>query len=131
MKAIMPNAVFIGFTGTPLLKDDKPKTLEVFGDYIHTYKFSEAVEDEVVLDLMYEARDIDQSLGSEHKVDAWFDAKTKGLNDWQKDELKKLWGTKQKVLSSKSRMNRVVTDVAFDFSVKPRLNNGRGNAIRR
>ena len=67
MKAIMPNAVFIGFTGTPLLKKDKQTSLEVFGGYIHTYKFSEAVEDEVVLDLIYEARDIDQRLGSEDK----------------------------------------------------------------
>ncbi len=64
MKAMMPNAVFIGFTGTPLLKKDRQTSLEVFGGYIHTYKFSEAVEDEVVLDLVYEARDIDQRLGS-------------------------------------------------------------------
>ena len=92
MKAMMPNAVFIGFTGTPLLKKDKATSLEIFGGYIHTYKFSEAVEDEVVLDLVYEARDIDQRLGSEEKIDAWFDAKTKGLNDWQKEELKKQVG---------------------------------------
>lgn len=129
MKAIMANAVFIGFTGTPLLKKDKKTSLEVFGGYIHTYKFSEAVEDNVVLDLVYEARDIDQSLGSEAKIDAWFDAKTRGLNDWQKDELKKHWGTMQKVLSSRSRMERVVSDIIFDFSVKPRLSNERGNAI--
>ncbi|SNB45224.1 type I restriction endonuclease subunit R [Geobacter sp. DSM 9736] len=129
MKAMMPNAVFIGFTGTPLLKKDKQTTLEVFGNYIHTYKFSEAVEDEVVLDLIYEARDIDQRLGSVEKIDAWFEAKTKGLNDWQKDELKKQWGTMQKVLSSKSRMDRVVSDILFDFSVKPRLSSERGNAI--
>src|SRR5215813_12978246 len=129
MKAMLPNAVFIGFTGTPLLKKDKPTSLEVFGGYIHTYKFSEAVEDKVVLDLVYEARDIDQRLGSEDKIDAWFEAKTKGLNDWQKDELKKQWGTMQKVLSSKSRMDRVVSDIVFDFSVKPRLSNERGNAI--
>jgi type I restriction enzyme, R subunit len=129
MKAMMPNAVFIGFTGTPLLKKDKATSLEVFGGYIHTYKFSEAVEDEVVLDLVYEARDIDQHLGSVDKIDEWFDAKTKGLNDWQKDELKKQWGTMQIVLSSKSRMGRVVNDIVFDFSVKPRLSNERGNAI--
>jgi len=129
MKAMMPNAVFIGFTGTPLLKKDRQTSLEVFGGYIHTYKFSEAVEDEVVLDLVYEARDIDQRLGSEDKIDAWFEAKTKGLNDWQRDELKKQWGTMQKVLSSKSRMDRVVNDIVFDFSVKPRLSSERGNAI--
>lgn len=129
MKAMMPNAVFVGFTGTPLLKKDKQTSLEVFGGYIHTYKFSEAVEDEVVLDLVYEARDIDQHLGSEDKINQWFDAKTKALNDWQKDELKKKWGTMQNVLSSKSRMDRVVSDIVFDFSVKPRLSSERGNAI--
>ncbi|HBP86146.1 MAG TPA: restriction endonuclease subunit R [Nitrospiraceae bacterium] len=129
MKALMPNAVFIGFTGTPLLKEDKQTSLEVFGGYIHTYKFSEGVEDGVVLDLVYEARDIDQRLGSVDKIDAWFEAKTKGLNDWQKAELKQKWGTMQNVLSSKSRMDRVISDIVFDFSVKPRLSSERGNAI--
>ena len=129
MKAIMPNAVFIGFTGTPLLKKDKKTSMEVFGGYIHTYKFSEGVEDGVILDLVYEAKDIDQHLGSEDKIDAWFEAKTRGLNDWQKDELKKHWGTMQKVLSSRSRMGRVVTDIVFDFGVKPRLSSERGNAM--
>jgi len=129
MKAMMPNAVFIGFTGTPLLRRDRATTLETFGSYIHTYKFNEAVEDQVVLDLVYEARDIDQQLGSEEKIDAWFEAKTKALNDWQKDELRQHWGTMQKVLSSRSRMERVVSDILFDFSVKPRLSNERGNAM--
>lgn len=129
MKAMIPDAVFIGFTGTPLLKKDKQTSLEVFGGYIHTYKFSEGVEDKVVLDLIYEARDIDQWLGSEVKIDAWFEAKTKGLNDWQKAELRAKWGTMQQVLSSRSRMDRVVNDIVFDFSVKPRLSSERGNAI--
>ncbi len=129
MKALMPNAVFIGFTGTPLLKQDRQTTFEVFGRYIHTYKFSEAVEDNVVLDLVYEARDIEQHLGSQDKIDAWFDAKTKGLNAWQKAALREQWGTMQNVLSSRSRMDRVVQDVVFDFGVKPRLNSERGNAI--
>lgn len=62
MKAMLPNAVFIGFTGTPLLKQDTQTSLEVFGKYIHTYKFNEGVEDNVILDLIYEARDIDQRL---------------------------------------------------------------------
>jgi type I restriction enzyme R subunit len=47
MKAILPDATFIGFTGTPLLKQDKQKSIEVFGSYIHTYKFDEAVADGV------------------------------------------------------------------------------------
>lgn len=129
MKAILPNAVFVGFTGTPLLKKDKQTSLEVFGKYIHTYKFNEGVEDGVILDLVYEARDIDQRLTSQQKIDEWFEAKTKGLNDFQKSELKKKWGTMQKVLSSRSRMDRVVSDIVFDFNVKPRLDSQRGNAI--
>jgi len=129
MKALMPSAVFVGFTGTPLLKQDKQTSFEVFGGYIHTYKFSEGVEDGVVLDLVYEARDIDQRLGSEERIDAWFDAKTKGLNEWQKAALREQWGTMQNVLSSRSRIERVVNDIVFDFGVKPRLSNQRGNAI--
>ncbi|NTW84423.1 MAG: HsdR family type I site-specific deoxyribonuclease, partial [Chlorobiaceae bacterium] len=129
MKAILKNAVFIGFTGTPLIRTDKATTMEVFGGYIHTYKFNEAVEDKVVLDLVYEARDIDQELVSPDKVDAWFDSKTRGLNDWQKAALREQWGTMQKVLSSRSRMERVVSDIVFDFEVKPRLSSERGNAI--
>ncbi|MCK9398270.1 MAG: restriction endonuclease subunit R, partial [Methylobacter sp.] len=96
--------------------------------YIHTYKFSEAVEDKVVLDLVYEARDIDQHLGSEETVDEWFEASTSDLNDWQKAALREKWGTMQNVLSSKSRMARVVADIIFDFK-RRRLNDGRGTAI--
>jgi len=129
MTALMPNAVFIGFTGTPLLKKDAKTSLEVFGKYIHTYKFSEGVEDGVVLDLVYEARDISQELVSQERIDAWFDAKTRGLNEWQKAELRKQWGTMQRVLSSRARMERVVSDIVFDFSVKPRLSDNRGTAI--
>lgn len=129
MKALLPGAVFIGFTGTPLLKDDKATSQEVFGGYIHTYKFDEAVEDEVVLDLVYEARDIEQTLGSQDKIDAWFEAKTRALNDWQKAALREQWGTMQKVLSSKSRMDKVVSDIVFDFGVRPRLSSKKGNAM--
>src|SRR5262249_2410276 len=108
MKAILPGAMFIGFTGTPLLKKDKKKSIEVFGPYIHTYKYDEAVHDKVVLDLRYEARDIDQNLTSQEKIDQWFDLKTKGLKDAAKAELKQRWGTMQKVLSSKSRLEKIV-----------------------
>lgn len=129
MKALLPNAVFMGFTGTPLLKKDKATSLEVFGGYIHTYKFSEGVEDKVVLDLVYEARDIDQRISSQERVDQWFETKTAHLNPWQQRELKRQWGTLQNVLSSKSRMSRIVTDIIFDFSMNPRLVSQRGNAI--
>ena len=130
MKALLPDAVFIGFTGTPLLKKDKVTSFEVFGGYFHTYKFSEAVEDNVVLDLVYEARDIDQRLSSQERVDQWFETKTATLNAWQQRQLKRQWATLQNVLSSRSRMNRIVADIIYDFSVNiQRLSSERGNAI--
>ncbi|UPM52448.1 type I restriction endonuclease subunit R [Gottfriedia acidiceleris] len=129
MKMILPNAMFIGFTGTPLLKKDKASSLEVFGNYIHTYKFDEAVTDKVVLDLRYEARNIDQNITSQTKVDTWFDVKTKGLTDAARAQLKKRWGTLQSVFSSKSRLDKIVTDIIFDMETKDRLQNGRGNAM--
>ncbi|WP_434637070.1 HsdR family type I site-specific deoxyribonuclease [Sulfurimonas sp. NW7] len=129
MKSILPNAIFIGFTGTPLLKKDKQKSIEVFGGYIHTYKFDEAVADGVILDLRYEARDIDQVITSQKKIDKWFEAKTKGLSDMAKVLVKQKWGTMQKVLSSRSRLEQIVNDILMDMETKPRLMDGRGNAM--
>jgi type I restriction enzyme, R subunit len=129
MKALLPNAIFIGFTGTPLLKADKQKSIEVFGRYIHTYKFDQAVREGVVLDLRYEARDIDQTLTNKAKIDQWFEAKTKGLNDLAKAQLKQKWGTMQRVLSSQDRLEKIVADILMDMSTKPRLMDGHGNAM--
>lgn len=129
MKKILPNALFIGFTGTPLLKKDKKRSLEIFGRYIHTYKYDEAVKDKVVLDLQYEARDIEQNITSQRRIDQWFEAKTAGLTDYARVQLKKRWGTLQKVLSSESRLNKIVADILLDIETKNRLMSGRGNAI--
>lgn len=130
MKSILPKALFIGFTGTPLLKKDKQKSIEVFGAYIgNPYKFDEAVEDGVVLDLLYEARDVEQFVTDQQSIDEWFEAETKGLTDVAKIELKKRWGTMQKVLGSKSRLEKIVFDIVKDFKVKPRLSSGEGNAM--
>jgi type I restriction enzyme R subunit len=129
MKEVLPNAMFIGFTGTPLLKKDKRKSIEIFGGYIHTYKFDEAVKDEVVLDLRYEARDIDQNITSPQKIDQWFEAKTKGLTDLAKAQLKSRWGTMKKVLSSQSRLEKIVADILLDMETRDRLKSGRGNAM--
>ena len=129
MKSILPDAMFIGFTGTPLLIKDKKKSVEVFGTYIHTYKFDEAVMDGVILDLVYEARDVEHNITSQEKIDAWFEAKTKGLTEYAKTKLKQRWGTIQRVLSSKSRLEKIVKDIIFDMETKDRLQNGRGNAM--
>lgn len=129
MKAILPKSIFIGFTGTPLLKKDKKTSLEIFGGYIHTYKFNEGVSDGVVLDLRYDARDIPQDITSQEKIDAWFEAKTVGLMPRAKAKLKSHWGNLQKVFSSRSRLEKIASDIIFDMETKPRLMDGSGNAI--
>jgi type I restriction enzyme R subunit len=129
MQAILPEAVFIGFTGTPLLKTDKKKSIEIFGKYIHTYKFDEAVKDGVVLDLLYEARDVDQKITDQKGIDEWFDTVTHGMNDLPKAELKQKWGNMQKILSTKDRLQKIAFDIIKDFRIKPRLKDGRGNAM--
>jgi type I restriction enzyme R subunit len=129
MKELMPGAMFIGFTGTPLLKADKTTSIETFGSFIHTYKYDEAVRDGVVLDLRYEARSIDQDLTSPAKIDQWFEAKTRGMTDLSRAELKKRWGTMKRVVSSEPRAKQIVNDILLDMEIKPRLMDGRGNAM--
>lgn len=129
METILPKAVFIGFTGTPLMKKDKETSLEIFGPYIHRYKFDEAVRDKVVLDLRYEAREVEQNVIQQERTDAWFEAKTRGLTGVAKAKLKQRWGNLQKMFSSKARLGQIVADIVFDMETKSRLHNGRGNAM--
>ena len=129
MKTLLPDAMLMGFTGTPLLKGDKQRSIETFGPYIHTYKYDEAVEDNVVLDLRYEARDIDQDLSSPEKIDEWFNNKTRGLTDTAKAQLRQRWSTMQNVLSSSERLNKIVADIVLDMAKIDRLKSGRGNAM--
>ena len=82
-----------------------------------------------MLDLVYEARDIDQRISSQAKVDQWFEAKTADLNPWQVRELKRYWGTMQAVLSSKSRINRIVMDIIYDLSTQYDLASERATAM--
>lgn len=129
MKRWLQNAVFIGFTGTPLLRKDKQMTRDVFGTYIHTYKFHQAVADKVVLDLKYEARDVPQRLTSQEAVDQWFEHTTKALNNYQKAVLRKRWATMEQLMSAAERKQRIIASIIEDFSLKPRLNNDRGTAL--
>jgi len=129
MKRWLKDAIFIGFTGTPLLRKDRRMTRDVFGTYIHTYKFHQAVADKVVLDLKYEARDVPQRLGSQTAIDQWFEQHTKTLNNFQKAVLRKLWATMEDLMSSGERKERIIASIIEDFSLKPRLNNDRGTAI--
>ena len=129
MKALLPGAMLIGFTGTPLLKDDKRLSIETFGPYIHTYKYDEAVGDGVVLDLRYEVRDIDQNITSQAKIDQWFELKTQGLTEMAKAQLKQRWGTMRNVLSAQDRLEKIVSDILIDMETRDRLKSGHGNAM--
>lgn len=129
MKRWMQDALFIGFTGTPLLRKDKKTTREVFGTYIHTYKFHQGVADGVILDLKYEARNVPQRLTSQQAIDAWFDQKTRNLNNFQKAVLRKRWATIEELMSAGERKQRIIANIIEDFGLKPRLNNDRGTAI--
>lgn len=129
MKTLLPDAVLIGFTGTPLLKNDKQRSIEIFGPYIHTYKYDVAVQDEVVLDLRYEARNIDQDITSQERIDEFFESKTRGLTDAAKAQLKQRWGTLLNVESSRERLKKIVADIVIDMDTRDRLKSGRGNAM--
>lgn len=129
MKRWLEHAIFIGFTGTPLLRKDKQTTRDVFGTYIHTYKFHEAVADKVVLDLKYEARDVPQRITSPKAIEAYFKQKTKTLNNFQKAILRKRWATMEELMSAEERKARIAASIIHDFDTKPRLNNDRGSAI--
>ncbi|WP_448872813.1 type I restriction endonuclease subunit R [Desulfobulbus propionicus] len=129
MKRWLESAIFIGFTGTPLLRKDKQTTRDVFGTFIHTYKFHQAVADKVVLDLKYEARDVKERLTSKQKIDAWFEERTKHLNTFQKALVRKRWATMEELMSAAGRKREIIADIIADFALKPRLNNDRGTAI--
>jgi type I restriction enzyme R subunit len=129
MKRWMEGAIFIGFTGTPLLRKDRKTTRDVFGTYIHTYKFHQGVADGVVLDLKYEARDVPERLTSRRTIDAWFERKTRNLNNYQKAVLRQRWATLESLMSAEDRKRRIVADIIEDFSLKPRLSSDRGTAI--
>ncbi len=103
------------------------KIIEVFGPYIHTYKYDEAVRDGVVLDLRYEARDIDQDITSQAKIDQWFEIKTSGLSDLARAQLKQRWGTMRKVLSAQDRLAKIVADVLMDMETRDRLKRQHAN----
>lgn len=132
MRKIMGNDVMmIGFTGTPLLKKNKMTSMEQFGSFIHTYKFDEAVADHVILDLRYEARNVEQQIdeGDKARIDRIFDAKTTNMTPRAKEALQKKWATLQNIYSSDERVKRIVRDICEDMILLPPLAHGYGNAM--
>jgi type I restriction enzyme R subunit len=113
MRKVLPNAAFIAFTGTPLLKDDK--TRNKFGPILHAYTMQRAVEDGAVTPLVYEERKPVVDI-NDKAIDAWFDKITVALSDKQKDDLKKKYATRGKVYGAANRIDLIAWDIAEHFS---------------
>lgn len=141
MRAIMGDDVmFIGFTGTPLLHTDKVKGGYVqynkimnesehrFGQFIHKYLHKEAVDDKVILDLQYEARDVEQEVHSKEKLDSILADMLKGVAEENQESIKSRWATMEKVYSSKERIERIANSIFDDMSQYP-LNQDWCNAM--
>lgn len=138
MREIMgQDVMLIGFTGTPLLKDDKKhgyeafaKATEVrFGRFIHTYLHKEAVDDHVILDLQYEARDAEQRLDSREQLDAKFDTLVAGLAPERVQEVKDRWATLEKVYSANERIERIGYSILDDMTANSLLKQDWCNAM--
>ena len=113
MKLALPNAAFVAFTGTPLLKEDK--TTNKFGPIVHAYTMQRAVEDKAVTPLLYEERIPDLEV-NDRAIDAWFDRITDGLSEAQKADLKRKYARKGEVYSADDRIHLIALDIATHFS---------------
>lgn len=113
MRKALPNAAFIAFTGTPLLKDDK--TQNKFGPILHAYTMGRAVEDGAVTPLLYEERKplVDVNATA---IDNWFDRITAGLSEKQQSDLKKKFATRGSVYRAGNRIELIAWDIATHFS---------------
>ncbi len=118
MRKVFPEACYLGFTGTPLMRREK-NSFAKFGGEIHRYTIDQAVEDKAVLPLLYEGRLVDQWVNDEKGLDRRFEQIARYLNDEQKLDLKKKWARFQKVASSERRLEMIMLDINED--IKKRL----------
>lgn len=112
MKQALPNAAFVAFTGTPLLKDEK--TVNKFGPIVHAYTMQRAVEDQTVTPLLYEERIPDLDV-NERAIDSWFERITEGLNHEQRADLKRKFSKKGQIYSADDRIRLIALDIANHF----------------
>ncbi|CAM4083918.1 type I restriction endonuclease subunit R [Gillisia hiemivivida] len=110
MKRIVPNASYIGFTGTPLMKSQK-STSKKFGGFIHKYTIDQAVKDGAVLPLLYEGRSAKLSINKK-QIDKGFERLAAPLSEEAQKDLKKKFATIAKIYES----DNVIEEIAFDIS---------------
>ena len=113
MRTVFPNACYIGFTGTPLMKREK-NTLTKFGKLIHKYTIQDGVEDGAIVPLIYEGRFVEQKVDEEN-IDMWFRQTTKRLTDLQKEDLRQKWSSIRRLTSTDARIKRIALDINNHF----------------
>ena len=113
MRTVFPNACYIGFTGTPLMKREK-NTMARFGKLIHKYTIQDGVEDGAIVPLIYEGRFVDQKVDEEN-IDMWFKQTTKRLTDSQKEDLRQKWSSIRRLTSTDARIKRIALDINNHF----------------
>lgn len=109
MRVVFPNACYIGFTGTPLMKSEK-NTMTKFGKLIHKYTIKDGVDDRAIVPLIYEGRFVEQTV-DEANIDLWFEQTTKRLTESQKDDLKRKWSSMKRLASTEARIKRIALDI--------------------
>lgn len=113
MRSVFPNACYIGFTGTPLMKKEK-NTMTKFGKLIHKYTIKDGVDDGAIVPLIYEGRFVEQTV-DEQNIDLWFKQTTKRLTDAQKEDLRKKWSSIRRLTSTDARIKRIALDINTHF----------------
>ena len=114
MRSVFPNACYIGFTGTPLMKREK-STVAKFGRLIHKYTIKDGVEDGAIVPLIYEGRFVEQKV-DEKNIDVWFRETTKRLTEAQREDLRKKWSSIQRLTSTDARIRRIALDISEHFT---------------
>jgi type I restriction enzyme R subunit len=113
MKNVFPNACYLGFTGTPLMKKEK-NTMIRFGKLIHKYTIVDGVRDKTIVPLLYEGKMIEQTVNRK-AIDTRLDMITRNLNDKQKEEVKQKWSRFEKIASSDQRIKLIAFDINQHF----------------
>jgi len=113
MRKALPNASYVAFTGTPLLKNDK--TTNKFGPIVHAYSMQRAVDDGAVTPLLYEERKPVLDINAK-AIDNWFDKITAGLSDKQKSDLKEKCSKRGQLYGSAARIHLIAWDIAVHFN---------------
>ena len=113
MRSVFPNACYIGFTGTPLMKSEK-NTMARFGRLIHKYTIRDGVEDGAIVPLIYEGRFVEQKVDEEN-IDLWFKQTTRRLTEAQREDLRKKWSSIRRLTSTDARIKRIALDISEHF----------------